>query len=184
MNEASARGKNNEIQNPKGRGVNLSIIFDEIACWRMYFSWPGALAAILLGLAPSAWDVSSDYVYAQTWDETGYNPQIRALVYFFICLPHLMAVLNAVNSWIINLLDVPSASTPWRHIGTSAGILLSLGLLSVTAYGALKLGLHHPDVFAYLAVPSGAITICIKIAGIFVQGPEAKRALILLTARF
>ena len=67
MNEASARGKNNEIQNPKGRGVNLSIIFDEIACWRMYFSWPGALTAILLGLAPSAWDVSSDYVYAQTW---------------------------------------------------------------------------------------------------------------------
>ena len=86
----------------------------------MYFSWPGALTAILLGLAPSAWDVSSDYVYAQTWDETEYNPQIRALVYFFICLPHLMAVLNAVNSWIINLLDVPSASTPWRHIGTSA----------------------------------------------------------------
>ena len=157
MNEASATGKNNEIQNTKGLGVNLSTVFDEIACWRMYFSWPGALAAILLGLAPSAWDVSSDYVYAQTWDETGYNPQIRALVYFFICLPHLMAVLNAVNSLMINVL--PSASTTRRHIGTSAGILLSLGLLSVTAYGALQLGLHRPDVFAYLAVPS----ICIAI---------------------
>ena len=52
----------------------------------------------------------------------------------------------------------------------------------MTAYGALKL--HHPDVFAYFAVPSGAITICIKMVSIFVQGPKAKRALILLTVRF
>jgi len=182
LRESRKKAKNESNKNPES-ALNFSAIWDEAACWRMYFSWSKALTIILLGLLPSVWDVSSDYIYAQTWDDNGYNPRVRALVYFFICLPHLMTLLDGANSIITCCFDFPSARTSLRLLGKSAGLGQFVLLLAATAYGAVYLGLHHPDAYAYLAVPSAAATISIKMAGVLVQGPEAKRALTLLTAR-
>ena len=183
MSSTSAQTKTNKKHETKRIGIDYRSLLDEAACWRIHFSWPGAITNIVFGLVPSAWDVSSDYFYAQTWDNNGHNPQIRALVYFFICLPHLMIILNAVNSWITSLFRFPSASTSLRLLSRSIGFLLYLAFLAGVTYGALQLGVHHPDVFAVLAIPSAAMTVLVKMAGVIVQGPEAKRALALLTAR-
>ena len=182
MSSTSALTKNKKYET-KRIGIDYRSLLDEVACWRIHFSWPGAITNMIFGLVPSAWDVSSDYFYAQTWDSNGHNPQIRALVYFFISLPHLMTILNAVNSWITRLFRFPSARTSLKFLSRSMGFLLYLAFLAGFTYGALQLGVHHPDVFAVLAIPSAAMTVLIKMAGVIVQGPEAKRALALLTAR-
>ena len=183
MSSTSAQTKTNKKHEIKTIGINYRSLLNEAAYWRIHFSWPGAITNILFGLVPSAWDVSSDYFYAQTWDNNGHNPQIRALVYFFICLPHLMIILNAVNSWITSLFRFPSARTSLRLLSRSMGFFLYLAFLTGVACGALFLGVYHPDVFAVLAIPSAAMTVLIKMAGVIVQGPEAKRTLTLLTAR-
>ena len=184
LSESRKKMKNDTLssKNPEST-LNFSAIWDEAVCWRIYFSWSKALTIVLLGLLPSIWDTSSDYIYAQTWDDNGYNPRVRALVYFFICLPHLMTLLDGANSIIISCFDFPSARTSLRLLGQSIGFGLFVSLLAAIAYGAVYLGLHHPDAYAYLAVPSAAATISFKMAGVLVQGPEAKRALTLLTAR-
>lgn len=169
----------------KTKGINYSVLWDEVKGWRSHFSWTGALTIIMLGLLPSAMDVSSDYTYAESWqgDDWGYNPQVRALVHFFICLPHLMTLLTALNSWITALFNFPEAHTCIQLLGKSTGLLLYLGIVTAVVFGALQLGWHRPDVFAYISIPSAAITIAMKIAALFVQGPEAKKALTLFTAR-
>ena len=184
MSEITVQSEVQKKQEMRKLGVNFSALWDEAVCWRTHFSWPNALTTILLGVVLSAWDVSSDYSYAQTWEGDGYDSQIRALVYFLICLPHLMTILKAVNFCITAVFNFPSLRRSLRLLGRSVGIVLYLAFLAATTYGAGQLGRHHPDAFAYLAIPSAALTICIKIAGVIVQGPEAKRALTLLTARY
>ena len=166
-------------------GVNYSTVWQEILCWREHFSWTGAITMILLGLVPTTLDVSTDYAYADTWKEInwGYNLQVRALVHFFICLPHLMTIVKAVNSWITNLFDFPHARTSSRLLGKSVGAVLFLAFLVSITFGFLYLGWEHPNAFFYFALPSAAVSIGAKIAGIFVQGPEAKRALTRVAAR-
>ena len=166
-------------------GVNYSTVWDEILCWREHFSWTGAITMILLGLVPTTLDVSTDYAYADTWKEInwGYNLQVRALVHFFICLPHLMTIVKVVNSWITNLFDFPQARTSSRLLGKSVGVVLFLAFLASITFGFLYLGWEHPNAFFYFALPSASVSIGAKIAGIFVQGPEAKRALTRVAAR-
>ena len=140
---------------------------------------------ILLGLVPTTLDVSTDYAYADTWKEInwGYNLQVRALAHFFICLPHLMTIVKVVNSWITNLFDFPQARTSSRLLGKSVGVVLFLAFLASITFGFLYLGWEHPNAFFFFALPSAAVSIGAKIAGIFVQGPKTKRALTRVAAR-
>ena len=170
-------------QNRTSIGVNYRVLWDEVLCWKERFSWAGATTAIVLGLFPSSLDVFTDYEQAKSWDDDGFNPQVRALVYFFICFPHLVTILKTVNSWTTALFHFPLACKSLKFLGKSVGIVLYLAILAGVTYGALFLGSHHPDAFFYISLPSAAITIGVKLFGVFVQGPEAKRALTLLTAR-
>ena len=94
-----------------------------------------------------------------------------------------MTLLSVVNSWITALFNFPEAHTCLQLLGKTTGLLLYLGIVIGVVFGALQLGWYHPDVFAYISVPSAAITIALKIAAVFVQGPEAKKALTHFTAR-
>ena len=94
-----------------------------------------------------------------------------------------MTLLTAVNSWITALFNFPEAHTCLQLLGKSTGLLLYLGIVTGVVLGALQLGWQHPEVFVYISIPSAALTIALKIAAVFVQGPEAKRALTHFTAR-
>ena len=137
---------------------------------------------ILLSLIPSACDVSSDYSYAKTWNEEGFNPQIRALVYFFICLPHLVTFLTLARWWTYKSLTYTSSSLWVRRLAKATATCLFLVLLLGLAVGSLLLVWFHPDVFAYLALVFGSLTVGLKAASVLVQGPEMKKAMTLLTA--
>ena len=90
-----------------------SKIAQEIVGWRGNMKKGEAYIAILLSLIPSACDVSSDYSYAKTWYEEGFNPQIKALVYFFICLLHLVTLLTVTRWWIYKTLAGCSSCILW-----------------------------------------------------------------------
>ena len=142
-----------------------------------------ACITILLGVIPSACDVSSDYSYAKTWNEEGFNPQIRALVYFFICLPHLVTFLTLARWWTYKSLTCTRNSSLWvRRLAKATATCLFLALLLGLAVGSLLLVWFHPDVFAYLALVFGSLTVGLKAASVLVQGPEMKKAMTLLTA--
>ena len=161
--------------------VNFTTLWSEIVNWRANIQRRESRKAIFLGLLPSALDVSSDYSYARTWNEQGFNPQIRALVYFFICLPQVAILLTAMLDRVLNCFK--GSKSGFRIFAKTTAIFLFLSLLVGLIFGALYLGWHHPDVFAYFASISAVITLGIKAAGVLVQGPETKKAMIFMNAR-
>ena len=62
-------------------------------------------------------------------------------------------------------------------------VILFLVLLVGRVFSTYYLIWHHPDIFPYIATVSALVTVAFKAAGVFVRGPEAKKALVLLTAR-
>ena len=173
-----------EEQNKTGRtktDINFTSLWSEILNWRANIQKRDSQKAILLGLLPSALDIFSDYSYARTWDEQGFNPQIRALIYFFICLPQAAILLTAMLDKVLNC---SYGSKLGVQIFTKTmGIFLFSSLLVGLIFGALYIGWYHPDVFAYFALASAVITLGCKAASVLVQGPETKKAMILMNAR-
>ena len=141
-----------------------------------------ACITILLSVIPSACDVSSDYSYAKTWNEEGFNPQIRALVYFFICFPHLVTFLTVTRWWLCKTITCSSSSLWVRRSAKATALCLFLALLAGLTVGSLLLLWFHPDVFAYFALVFGTLTVGLKAASVLIQGPEMKKAMTLLTA--
>ena len=162
--------------------INYSHLWKEILGWRANMKKRDACITILLSLLPSACDVSSDYSYAKTWNEEGFNPQIRALVYFFICLPHLVTFLTVARWWIYKSITCSGSSLWVRRLAKTTAMCLFLALLVGLTVGSLLLLWFHPYVFAYFALLFGALTVGLKAASVLVQGPEMKKAMTLLTA--
>ena len=155
-----------------------------IVNWRANIEKREAQKAILLGLLPSAFDVSSDYSYARTsWDERGFNPQVRALVYFFICLPHVVAFVTAAKMGIFRIFTCSGSKLWLRILAKATATFLFFSLLAGLIYGTLYLVWNHPDVFPYLAFLSAVITVGLKAAAVLVQGLEMKKAMTLMNAR-
>ena len=176
MEEQSKAGKTNI-------DINYTCLWTEIVNWRANIQKRDSQKAILLGLLPSAFDVSSDYSYARTWNEQGFNPQIRALVYFFICLPHAVLLVTTAKMGIFRIFTCSGSKLGLKLLAKTTAIFLFLSLLLGLIFGALYLGWHHPNVFAYLAFVSAVITVGLKAASVLVQGPETKKAMTLINAR-
>ena len=83
--------------------MDWSLLWKEVLDWRKYFTVRGCLTPLILGFAPSLWDVLSDYDYAATWpEETKDKPRDprvmpRGYLYLFICLPVTMLVLSQLS---------------------------------------------------------------------------------------
>ena len=170
-----------EIKNTE---INNTRLWSEIVDWRENIQRQETRKAILLGLLPSVLDVSSDYSYARTWNDEGFNSQIRALIYFFICLPHVVTLLTSMLRILASQTFTCSESRlSLRILTKTAATLLFLSLLVGFIYGALFLGWYHPDVYAYLAFVSAVITVGLKTFGVLVQGPEMTKAMALVNAR-
>ena len=170
-----------EIKNTE---INNTRLWSEIVDWRENIQRQETRKAILLGLLPSVLEVSSDYSYARTWNDEGFNSQIRALIYFFICLPHVVTLLTSMLRILASQTFTCSESRlSLRILTKTAATLLFLSLLVGFISGALYLGWYHPDVYAYLAVVSAVITVGLKTFGVLVQGPEMTKAMALVNAR-
>ena len=176
-----------EEQNNTGRTnteINYTILWSEIVNWRASIQKREAKKAIVLGLLPSVLDVSSDHSYARTWNEhDGFDPQIRALVYFFICLPHAVTFVTAAKRGIFRILTCSGSKLCLRILAKTTAIFLFLSLLVGLIYGALYLFWYHPGVFTYFAFVSAVVTVGLKAASVLVHGPETKKAMTLMNAR-
>ena len=177
-----APGEREESPGNSNSNINYSHLWQEIVGWRGNLKKEEACITILLSLIPSACDVSSDYSYAKTWNEEGFNPQIKALVYFFICLPHLVTFLTVTRWCIYKTLACSSCSLWVKILAKATATCLFLALLVGLTIGSLHLLWFHPNVFAYFALVFGAITVGLKAASVLVQGPQMKKAMTLLTA--
>ena len=160
----------------------------EIWNWRANIQKEDSRKALLLGLLPSALDVSSDYSYAKTWNDEGFNTQIRALVFAFIALPHAVTLLRVIYD-IPNFVypDIPEEQTKEKKrnkkLLKGTFVILFFLLLGGLVFSTYYLIWHHPDILPYVATVSALVTVAFKAAGVFVRGTEAKKALVLLTAR-
>ena len=176
-----AKQNDTEMKNTE---INYTKLRSEIVDWREKIQRQKTRKAILLGLLPSVLDVSSDYSYARTWNDEGFNSQIRALIYFFICLPHVVTLLTSMLRILAGqILTCSESRLSLRILTKTAATLLFLSLLVGFISGALYLGWYHPDVYAYLAVVSAVITVGLKTFGVLVQGPEMTKAMALVNAR-
>ena len=182
MEQAPVQGHNHSER--KNTEINFTILWSEIVNWNKNIKKQESRKAILLGLLPSVLDVTSDYSYARTWTEQGFGPQIRALVFFFICLPHVVTFLTGILRILTSSTFSCSGSRlALRILSRTIAMFLFLSLLVGFISGALHLGWHHPDVFAYFAAVSAVITVGLKTVSVLVQGPEMKRAMALVNAR-
>ena len=178
-----APGEREECSGNSNSNINYSHLWQEIVGWRGNMAKEESCITILLSLIPSACDVSSDYSYAKTWNEEGFNPQIKALVYFFICLLHLVTLLTVTRWWIYKTLASCSSCSLWvKRLGKATATCLFLALLLGLTIASLLLIWFHPNVFAYFALVCGALTVGFKAASVCVQGPQMKKAMTLLTA--
>ena len=164
--------------------INYTILWSEIVNWRANIQTKEARKAILLGLLPSVFDVFSDYSYARTWnDQDGFCPQIRALIFFFICLPHVVAFVTAAKMGIFRIFTCSGSNLCLRILAKTAATFLFLSVLGGLIFGSHYLWWNHPGVFAYPASVSAVITVGLKAACVAVQGPETKKAMTLTNAR-
>jgi hypothetical protein len=115
-----------------GVTIEYSVLWAEVQNWRScQFSWSKALTAILLRLAPSIWDIVSDYTYAGIWADETYYFNLRALVYFFISLPVLMLVLPVLEHLLKTLAISVFSKRQAAEYGSNSSATASFSYLSV-----------------------------------------------------
>ena len=183
--EAQPQGEGEDGQESQtNTAICYRKLWSEIWNWRANIQKEDSRKALLLGLLPSALDVSFDYFYARTWNNQGFNTQIRALVYAFIALPNALTLLRVIYE-IPNFVspDSPDEDKKFRKLVKGTFVILFFLLLAGLVFSTYYLIWHHPDIFPYIATVSALVTVGFKAAGVFVRGPEAKKALVLLTAR-
>ena len=68
--------------------VDYTILWEELKSCRKHFTWSGLGTGMLLGVAPSAWDISSDFKFADKMDQNDDSrKKVAIFSYFFISLP-------------------------------------------------------------------------------------------------
>ena len=81
----------NKVQENDKEGsheVDYTILWEELKSCRTHFTRSGLLTGMFLGVAPSAWDISSDFTFAdrmEQYDDS--RKKVAIFSYFFISLP-------------------------------------------------------------------------------------------------
>eukprot|EP00092_Neocalanus_flemingeri_P018850 GFUD01020411.1.p1 GENE.GFUD01020411.1~~GFUD01020411.1.p1 ORF type:complete len:263 (-),score=48.44 GFUD01020411.1:371-1108(-) len=160
--------------------VTIRELFTEAKAYKSHFSWSGFVTAILFGLAPSVWDVQSDFVFANKQ-----HPYISRLSYLCISLPGIMLTVRGIESILSKVIakccpSRESSSKVFKYIfNTLTLVILSVGLyyLSTTSYKA-----PVPALFYYLSILSSTYILGIKCIAVIVQGPVTKNLAIKTSA--
>ena len=166
--------------------------------------WNGSndvVMAIVLGLAPSTWDIQSDFsfAYKQTKpsDEPGANI-IPGLSYLFIALPGILLGLGFLHTSISSLCNKYcfcycscscfcscSCSSSQGKLGMfcqGLGHLLSITVVVGVVVGLVIMWINFPDVIFYLAVPTATSILFVKVMAVFLHGPEMKKLTVKITS--
>ena len=173
----------NDTRGGGSSGIQFRLLWAELNEWRTHFTWFNALNAFIFGLVPSIWDVVSDYMYAETWGDETYFFNLKALNYFFICLPVLMLVLPIIQQLLKSLAASVCRerclASRWSSLLGNSFIFI---LLTGVAIGVIYTLLVQPIVSFYASIPSAIIILLIKVLAIFVNGPEMMKTSIQITA--
>ena len=156
--------------------------------FRTHFTISGLATGLILGLAPSLWDSSSDFVFAHEEEnrtslgENGLTNRMSTssvLTYSFISLPGLISAatgLHRLFSWLATRLfgnSCESQTCFWlaRAVRGLANFLFPAILIAA----AISLFMDSPSLFFYPAVTSTVMVLGIKVLALFVHGPEMKK---------
>jgi hypothetical protein len=155
--------------------------------WREEFTWTGCIAPTLLGFAPSAFDIVTDYRFGGMLKEKG-EILYEGLVYYFICQPVVILLLTSIYRKIVDV--TPSVGSHCGAVGACIkGFcytiikLLAVLLVLAASYGIYKTAENFPHVFYYLAMPCSAFLLGVKMLTIVVQQNEMKKLSTQMTAQ-
>ena len=138
----------------------------ETSSWTSVFNWDDFGYSLILGFAPTAWDVYSDLTIANYLTSRGDNIS-AGLSYLFICFPGLY-VLSEI------LTEKLSRGGNWVMVGN---FCWSVSLSSAMIYTFSK----SPLFFKYPAYLIGSLVVITKGLAIFIHTPEMKRISNILT---
>ena len=129
--------------------------------WGALFNWDDFGYSLILGFAPTTWDVFSDLRIAETLEDSG-DIYSAGLSYLFVCLPGLHMINETLGE---KLSDYSTALV--LFINLVGGVVLSSAM--IVAFGT------HPLLFRYPAILIGIAVVVTKGLAIFVHTPQMKK---------
>ena len=130
--------------------------------WTSLFNWDDFGYSLILGFAPTAWDVYSDLDIADQLTSSG-DSISAGLSYLFICIPGL----NMFNEVLTEKLSDCSNHIIAIIVHLSSGFILSSAMM----YAFWT----HPLLFRYPAIAIGISVVAIKGLAVFVHTPGMKK---------
>lgn len=142
--------------------VGVEDVFENEPSWRSQFNWDDFGYSLILGFAPTAWDVFSDLRIATQLAEEYGEIHSAGLSYLFVCLPGLY-LLNETLGEVLS--DCSSALVVIVNLASS--VLFSSAMIAAFWM--------NPLLFRYPAILIGIAVVITKGIAIFVHTPEMKK---------
>ena len=149
-------------QHTTGSSVRVDMVEDlpHTQSWDCLFNWDDFGYSLILGFAPTAWDVYSDLTIADELTESGESIS-AGLTYLFICFPGLLTFTESLGE------KLSSRGT--------IGLIVNLSLFISLSCAMIYAFWSYPLLFRYPAILIGLVFIITKMLAIFVHTPEMKK---------
>ena len=140
---------------------------------KTYFNWNDFFYTMILGLAPSVWDIATDFQLAEQLIKIG-RMDIAGFCYIFIFGPGYYLLPFSMAQLAFNKICTP----------VSGKCFLVLLAFYFIFYLALTLAvLRYPSSAYYLALPVASFILLNKLLAVFLHGPQMKKiSMVLSTA--
>jgi len=180
-------------------------LWEECKDWRRYFSWSGFATGLFIGLAPSAWDISGDYNFADgVSPHNGTSPTndglrlfcnqtencndfpltddhahfISTTIYCFILFPGIVKLEQFLHILCQKYFPRKLASSACYGLLRNVNAFgLAVGIVMFMTYFG-KIDHHGPLVELvafYLSIVVAGSILLIKTMGVVLHGPEMKK---------
>ena len=162
--------------------LDFSKLLEDAKTPGKFFSGKDFAVAFFLGLAPSVWDMGSDYYFAERANEENCGDippkTVKGLTYAFISLPGLLLAFSFLQKQLLNIFTCGGESRGCRCL-TYCLILIILGAILA---GVSLLMLFSSTSFFYLSIPSTVFIVGVKVLGLFLHSSEMKKLAIRVSA--
>eukprot|EP00092_Neocalanus_flemingeri_P002204 GFUD01002344.1.p1 GENE.GFUD01002344.1~~GFUD01002344.1.p1 ORF type:complete len:451 (-),score=84.54 GFUD01002344.1:67-1419(-) len=164
--------------------LSFTVLWEEAKAWQLSFSFSQLGSAIILGLAPSAWDVGSDHRFAkklQQEDDDWSRIIAPTLCYLFISLPGLVMAVTFPQKMMTRLGHrcCPAGSrADYKLIfNILSGILVvgaiaGVGIVIKQDMNARKNDIQVVPLLYYFSILTSTCILGVKILAVFLHGPE------------
>ena len=160
--QENKEGANKDLLNSK---ISLQALWFELINIKTYFNWNDFFYTLLLGLAPSVWDIVTDFQLAKQLIHNG-EVDTAGFCYVFICLPGFY------------LFPFYGMQLAFHKIYTLASCIPVILLIAfaIFLYLAVTLTvLSSPTSFFYVALPVASFTLITKCLAVVLHGPHMKK---------